>query len=101
MYAVTIDTERCKKDGLCAMICPKGIFVQREKLTIPELEDKEGCIACGHCVATIQNELNEIAGVTQANGDPQAKSVTVEWQPPATASEIESRLAEIGYPAST
>jgi copper chaperone CopZ len=52
-------------------------------------------------VATIQNELNEIDGVTQANGDPQTKSVTVEWQPPATASEIEAQLAEIGYPAST
>ena len=51
MYAVTIDTERCKKDGLCAMICPKGIFVQREKLTIPELVDEEACIACGQCVA--------------------------------------------------
>jgi nitroreductase/NAD-dependent dihydropyrimidine dehydrogenase PreA subunit len=51
MYAVTIDTERCKKDGLCAMICPKGIFVQREKLTIPELMDEEACIACGQCVA--------------------------------------------------
>jgi NAD-dependent dihydropyrimidine dehydrogenase PreA subunit len=51
MYAVTIDTERCKKDGLCAMVCPKGIFVQREKLTIPELMDEEGCIACGQCVA--------------------------------------------------
>ncbi|MFC1879511.1 nitroreductase family protein, partial [Chloroflexota bacterium] len=51
MYAVTIDTELCKKDGLCAMVCPQGIFVQREKLTIPELVDEKGCIACGQCVA--------------------------------------------------
>jgi copper chaperone CopZ len=58
-------------------------------------------ISCGHCVATIQKELNEIEGVTQANGDPQTKSVTVEWQLPATASEIEVRLTKIGYPAST
>lgn len=58
-------------------------------------------ISCGHCVATIQKELNEIEGVKQVNGDPQIKSVTVEWQSPATDSEIEGRLTEIGYPAST
>jgi copper chaperone CopZ len=51
-------------------------------------------------VAAIQKELNEIDGVTQADGDPQSKSITVEWQPTATASTIEARLAEIGYPAS-
>ena len=48
---ISIDQSRCKKDGLCARVCPKGIFVQQEKLTIPELMDEEGCIACGHCVA--------------------------------------------------
>jgi len=51
MHEVTIDTERCKKDGLCAKVCPKSIFVQRKKLAIPELVDEAGCIACGHCVA--------------------------------------------------
>ena len=48
---ISIDQGRCKKDGLCARVCPKGIFIQQEKLTIPELMDEEGCIACGHCVA--------------------------------------------------
>ena len=51
MYEITIDTDVCKKDGICALVCPKGIFVQREKLTIPELIAEETCIACGHCVA--------------------------------------------------
>ena len=51
MYTITIDRSRCKKDGLCASVCPKGIFVQREKRTIPEEVDKDRCIACGHCVA--------------------------------------------------
>jgi copper chaperone CopZ len=68
--------------------------MEKRTFTVPK-------ISCGHCVATIQNELNEIAGVTKTNGDPNTKSVTVEWQPPATVSEIEARLAEIGYPAST
>ena len=51
MYTITIDRNQCKKDGLCASVCPKGIFVQHEKLTLPELVDEESCIACGHCVA--------------------------------------------------
>lgn len=51
MFTITIDRSQCKKDGLCASVCPEGIFVQREKLTVPELVDKERCIACGHCVA--------------------------------------------------
>ena len=51
MYEVKIETERCKKDGLCATVCPKGIFVQQKKLVIPDLVDEEGCIACGQCVA--------------------------------------------------
>jgi len=56
-------------------------------------------ISCGHCVATIQKELEEIEGVSQVNGDPQAKTIIVEWQVPASESQIETKLAEIGYPA--
>ena len=51
MDMISIDRSRCKKDGLCAMVCPHGIFVQREKLAIPELVDEEDCSICGHCVA--------------------------------------------------
>ena len=53
MYEVTIDPERCVKDGLCAIICPAAIFQQDEKVTIPKISDeyRERCIACGHCMA--------------------------------------------------
>ena len=53
MYEVTIDPERCIKDGLCAIICPAAIFQQDEKVTIPKISDeyRERCIACGHCMA--------------------------------------------------
>jgi nitroreductase/NAD-dependent dihydropyrimidine dehydrogenase PreA subunit len=51
MNMITIDHSRCKKDGLCTRVCPQGIFIQREKLAIPELVDEEGCIVCGHCLA--------------------------------------------------
>ena len=58
-------------------------------------------ISCGHCVATIQRELKELDGVVAVNGDPQTKTISVEWDVPATRTEIETTLSEIGYPAST
>ena len=53
MYEVTIDSERCKKDGLCAMICPVAVIQQDEKVTVPKISDEhlERCIACGQCMA--------------------------------------------------
>ena len=56
-------------------------------------------ISCGHCVATIQKELQELDGVTNISGDPQDKTITVEWEAPTTALQIENKLTEIGYPA--
>ena len=57
-------------------------------------------ISCGHCVATIQRELQNLDGVAKVTGDPQTKTITVEWQTPASKLQIEARLAEIGYPTS-
>jgi len=53
MYEITIDTELCKKDGLCATTCPVSIFQQSEKATIPIVaaDHVDHCIGCGHCVA--------------------------------------------------
>jgi copper chaperone CopZ len=50
-------------------------------------------------VATIQKELSELDGVAHVNGNPQTKTITVEWQAPASVTQIEARLTEIGYPA--
>ena len=57
-------------------------------------------ITCKHCVMTIKNELSEIKGVSKADGDPDAKSITVEWDSPATLEKIRETLKEINYPAS-
>jgi nitroreductase/NAD-dependent dihydropyrimidine dehydrogenase PreA subunit len=51
MEMITIDRSLCIKDGLCAKVCPRNIFVQHEKLTDPELVNQEYCIACGQCLA--------------------------------------------------
>ena len=56
-------------------------------------------ISCHHCVMTIQRELGEVEGVVSATGDVETKTVTVEWESPATWDGIKSLLDEINYPA--
>jgi copper chaperone len=55
-------------------------------------------VSCNHCVMTIKRELGELEGVVSANGDAETKTVTVEWESPATWEGIKSLLTEINYP---
>ena len=55
-------------------------------------------ISCGHCVHTIQSEVSELAGVAKVEASQESKTVTVEWQDPATWDGIKALLAEINYP---
>jgi copper chaperone CopZ len=56
-------------------------------------------ISCGHCVNSIKNELIEIEGIKSVDGDPGDKTVTIEWENPATMDMIKDKLKEINYPA--
>ena len=56
-------------------------------------------ISCGHCVAAIKSELRELAGVKMVEGNPEAKSIDVEWEAPITEDKIKETLKEINYPA--
>lgn len=53
MSCITVDQDKCKKDGLCVADCPLGVL-RREKdggpATYPGISE-ELCIDCGHCVA--------------------------------------------------
>ncbi len=53
MAVITIDENKCKKDGICVRECPMMIIVQSDKDAVP-IEAGHGeqmCIKCGHCVA--------------------------------------------------
>ena len=56
-------------------------------------------ISCGHCVMAIKNELSELEGVHSVEGNPEAKSIDVEWDAPITEDKIIDTLKEINYPA--
>ena len=54
-------------------------------------------IGCDGCVRTIKNEVSQITGVKTVDGVVDTKTVTVEWDTPATWQQIESTLKEIDY----
>ena len=55
-------------------------------------------ISCGHCVMTIKNELLDIKGVENVEGDAEKNTVTVRWKSPVEWNAINNTLYEIGYP---
>jgi copper chaperone len=57
-------------------------------------------ISCGHCVMAIKNELTAIEGVKTVDGNQASKTISVEWEAPATREKITTALKEINYPAS-
>ncbi len=56
-------------------------------------------ISCAHCVMSIKNELSELEGVNTVEGNADGKSITVEWELPATLQKIKDTLKKINYPA--
>jgi copper chaperone len=55
-------------------------------------------ISCGHCVNAIKNELAEMRGIKSVEGNPENKTITIEWETPATLESIKEKLKEINYP---
>ena len=66
--------------------------METKQLSIPN-------ISCGHCVMAIKNELNELNGVSDVEGDQDSKTITVKWESPATLEKIKEKLEEINYPS--
>jgi copper chaperone len=54
-------------------------------------------ISCNHCMMTIKRELGELEGIVNVTGDVETRTVTVEWDSPATWDSIKALLTEINY----
>jgi len=79
---------------------PKIIYVNRRNSNMEKSTFTIPNISCGHCTSAIQNELSEIDGVSSVEGRIEDKTVTVEWDAPASREKIVETLKEINYPAS-
>jgi copper chaperone CopZ len=66
--------------------------MEKKTFTIPN-------ISCGHCVMAVKNGLTELEGVNSVEGNPETKTMIVEWNAPATLEKIKDTLQEINYPA--
>lgn len=55
-------------------------------------------ISCGHCVNSIQTELNKLPGITGVWADQETKYVEIEFEHPATEETIKTLLDSINYP---
>ncbi len=56
-------------------------------------------ITCRHCAMAIQSELSELPGVDSVEVDVGARTVTIQYDEPATWEGIQELLVDIGYPA--
>ncbi len=57
MSWITINETKCKKDGICAAVCPPKIINPPDANRFPSAikNAKELCIRCGHCMAICQH----------------------------------------------
>jgi copper chaperone len=77
-------------------------MIQIFKMGVAEMEKstlKIPNISCGHCVNAIKNELSEMDGIKSIEENIENKTITIEWNTPATLESIKNRLKEINYPA--
>ncbi|MBW2635096.1 MAG: nitroreductase family protein [Deltaproteobacteria bacterium] len=53
MGMISIDGDKCKRDGICVRECPTAIIKLKDKESVPQLRrgGDESCLRCGHCVA--------------------------------------------------
>jgi nitroreductase/NAD-dependent dihydropyrimidine dehydrogenase PreA subunit len=58
MNGLTVDHNKCQRDGICAADCPAGIIKMKSSENYPEPVAGFGkfCLACGHCVAICPHE---------------------------------------------
>lgn len=55
-------------------------------------------ISCGHCVNTIEMEIGELEGVKTVKAEMETRTVTIEYQDPASEQLLLDTMSEINYP---
>ncbi len=61
----TVDTEKCKRDGICVEECPMRILEMSDASSAPTPVQgaEKFCIRCGHCVAVCPHGACSLAGM--------------------------------------
>jgi len=82
MGFLTIDHEKCNKDGICVSECPRVIIQLQEGDGYPEIipGGEENCMLCGHCVAVCPHGALSHAQIPLADCPPIEKELTVTFE---------------------
>lgn len=73
-----IDAEACKRDGLCASVCPLGLLDARPgEVPEPVNEKANRCIACGHCASICPVGALELAAMPLAGFEPVRRELKI------------------------
>jgi len=54
-------------------------------------------MTCGHCVASVKEEVGELAGVTAVDVDLESGAVTVSGEQPLDDGAVRAAVEEAGY----
>ncbi len=64
MPAFLVDTNRCKKDGICASVCPvAALCLNDDKFPKNTPEGAARCISCGQCIAFCPHGACSLEGI--------------------------------------
>ena len=64
---ITIDQEKCDKEGLCIRVCADGIFERKDKKSFPTVVHPERCSLCGQCIAVCPSDAITHTGFEMMN----------------------------------
>lgn len=81
MFEITINSDICNKDGLCAMTCPVSIFQQDEKRTLPKIAEAslKRCFGCGQCMAICPQDAITHTGYPEGTVNPIQKEIVPKY----------------------
>lgn len=54
VISLTLDQQKCRGCGLCAIVCPHGVFRIEDKKA--RIADRDACMECGACALNCTSE---------------------------------------------
>jgi ferredoxin len=113
MTNIEVNKEKCTECGLCAAVCPVGIFKKKDdKVIVIEKLIERNCVQCGQCAVVCPSSaisLNGSAGIEEERFDGeilkkqipllirQRRSVRTYKSQPVTAEDIKPILDAVRY----